>query len=164
MHEATGPCCTRCHYQEELAIALQEFEEVSREALGSPPPAAPWELHVPWAAQNPASLALEPSPVFHSLSWIPTLDTQTRKTELSHAWLASLLTLATLLFFTASSHQHKVSLQSIKTLMNLSHTAHSKNLFINILLLILLCISVVSICHTVQRKNTTRFHTTCTFE
>lgn len=36
--------------------------------------------------------------------------------------------------------------------MTLSYTAHSKNISINILLLILLCTSVFSICHTVQRK------------
>lgn len=43
-------------------------------------------------------------------------------------------------------------------LVNLSRTAYSKNIFIKILLLILLCISIVLICHTVQRKKQIPYH------
>lgn len=131
-----------------LAIALQEFEEAFRGAPGLLLPAAPWELHVPWIAQHPGSPALEPFPVFHcSLrAGDPnsghTVQDNTALMDDQNALSPSFLTLVRLLFSTASSHPHQVSLQSIITLLTLSYTAHSKNIFINILLLILLRISM----------------------
>lgn len=73
---------------------------------------APWELHVPWTAQHPGSPLLEPSPVFHCSPWAGdpnsghTIHDNMALMLYQNTLSPSFLTLAGLLFFTASSHQH----------------------------------------------------------
>lgn len=171
-HGATGPCA-RCHYQEELQnsscwpLLFKNLKRFPGEPLDSsfqvllgshtcPGSRAPWQPYM-----------LEHSPVFHSLSWGSQLWTHSPRQHSSQAWSEHSVTLishssyASLLYsFLSTSAITPVH----KHARELSYTAYSKNIVINILPLIILWISMVSICYTVQRKNTTRICTTCMFE
>lgn len=140
-----------------LAIPLQEFEEASRGAPRLPLLTAPWESHVPWTAQHPWQPFAGALPSFSllSLSWGSQLWTHNSQQHGSHALSEHTVTLishssyASLLYSFLSP---ALGITPVHKLMTLSYAAHSKNISINILLLILLCTSVFSICHTVQRK------------
>lgn len=148
-HEATGPCCTRYHYQEELQnsscwqFPFKNLKTSPGEPLGSPFQLFLGSYMCPGLHSTLAALRWSP-PQFFTRDGDPssghTVQDNTALMCDQNTLSPSFLTLATLLFFTASSHQHQVSFQStINMLVNLSYAANSKNIFINIWLLILLC-------------------------
>lgn len=117
LHGATGPCCTRCHYQEELQSSscwqflFKNLKRLPGEPLDSPFWLLLGSCTCPGLHSTLAALRWSPPQFFTALLelGIPTLDTIHDNMALmlnQNTLSPSFLTLAMLLFFTASSHQH----------------------------------------------------------
>lgn len=118
LHGATGPCCTRCHYQEELqSSSCWQFLFKNLKRLPGEPLDSPFWLLLGSCTchglhSTLGSPSLEPSPVLHCSPWAGdpnsghTIHDNMALMLNQNTLPPSFLTLAMLLFFTAFSHQH----------------------------------------------------------